>query len=37
MGNAEFGKIMRREVKNMHIHQKIYEFAASAGAFEGYV
>jgi hypothetical protein len=21
----------------MHIHQKIYEFAASAGAFEGYV
>jgi len=25
------------EKKSMHIYQKIYEFAASAGAFEGYV
>jgi len=26
-----------REAVKMHIYQKIYEFAASAGAFEGYV
>jgi hypothetical protein len=26
-----------REVIKMHTYQKIYEFAASAGAFEGYV
>ena len=26
-----------REVVKMNIYQKIYEFAASAGAFEGYV
>ena len=25
------------ELETMHIYQKIYEFAASAGAFEGYV
>ena len=25
------------ELKSMHLYQKIYEFAASAGAFEGYV
>lgn len=25
------------ELVTMHIYQKIYEFAASAGAFEGYV
>jgi hypothetical protein len=25
------------EMENMHIYQQIYEFAASAGAFEGYI